>query len=77
MTLRERFLRAWAPVRRWYAGYSRRDQRIILGVAVVALLSFLYVGPVEMVREYHRGILDDINAAQERVDRSLKTLRAG
>ena len=76
MTLRERITKAWAPVARWYAGYSRRDQRIILGVAVAAGLSILYVGPIEMVRGYHHGILEDTGAAQERVERSLKTLRS-
>ena len=28
MTLRERATELWTPVTRWYAGYSRRDQRI-------------------------------------------------
>ena len=76
MTLRERATQAWAPVARWYGRYSRRDQRIILGVAVVAGLSFLYVGPIQMVRDYHRSILEDTGAAQERVERGLKTLRS-
>jgi hypothetical protein len=76
VTLRERATQAWAPVARWYARYSRRDQRFILGVAIAAGLSFLYVGPIEMVRDYHHGILEDTGAAQERVERSLKTLRS-
>jgi len=76
VTLRERATQTWAPVARWYAGYSRRDQRIILGIAVVAVLSFLYVGPFEMMRNYHRSIVDDTSSAQERVERNLKTLRS-
>ncbi|HWP66850.1 MAG TPA: type II secretion system protein GspM [Candidatus Limnocylindria bacterium] len=76
MSWRERLRQAWAPVARWYAGYSRRDQRIILGVAVVALLSFLYVGPIEMIRDYHRDIVEETADTQAQVERALKTLRS-
>ena len=75
MTLRERATQAWAPVARWYARYPRREQRFMLGLAIAAGLAFLYVGPIEMVRDYHHSILEDTGAAQERVERSLKTLR--
>jgi hypothetical protein len=75
VTLRARVAEAWAPVARWYAGYSRRDQRIILGVAVVAGLSFLYVGPVEMMREYRREVVEQTADGQQQVERALRTLR--
>lgn len=75
MTVRARLARYWAPVARWYAGYSRRDQRIILGVAVAAGLSFLYVGPFEMMRDYRRGVREQIADGQGQVEHSLKTLR--
>jgi hypothetical protein len=75
VTLRSQMAEVWAPVARWYAGYSRRDQRIILGVAILAGLSFLYVGPVEMVREYRREVLEQTADGQQQVERALKTLR--
>jgi hypothetical protein len=73
--LRSQLASYWAPVVRWYGGYSPRDQRIILGVAVVAALSFLYVGPVEMVRAYRRGVQGEMAEGQHQIERSLKTLR--
>jgi hypothetical protein len=73
--LRARLQGYWAPVARWYAGYSARDQRIILGVAVIAALSVVYVGPVEMVREYRRGVEEQIGDGQQQIERGLKTLR--
>lgn len=75
MTLRARLAEMWAPVARWYAGYSRRDQRIILGVAIAAGLSLLYVGPIEMLRDYRRGVLEDAADGQQGIERALKTLR--
>jgi len=62
-------------VARWYAGYSRRDQRIILGVAIVAGLSALYVGPIEMVRDYRQGVLEAAADGQQQIERAVKTLR--
>ena len=75
MSLRTRLAGYWAPVVRWYGGYARRDQRIILGVALVAVLSFLYVGPIEMVRDYRRGVEEQMSDGLQQVERSLKTLR--
>lgn len=75
MKWRTRLQGSWAPVGRWFARYSQRDQRIILGVAIVAGLSFLYVGPVEMVRTYRHGVLEEIGDGEAEVERALKTLR--
>jgi hypothetical protein len=75
VTLRTRLASYWAPVVRWYGGYSRRDQRIILGVAIVAGLSLLYVGPVEMLRDYRRGVQEEMADGQQQIERALKTLR--
>jgi hypothetical protein len=72
---RDRLAAYWKPIARWYAGYSRRDQRIILGVLVAVGLSLLYVGPIEMIRNHRASVLEEIGDAQAQVQRSEKTLR--
>jgi type II secretory pathway component PulM len=75
MNLRARLAAYWAPVARWYAGYSQRDQRMILGVALLVALSFVYVGPIEMVRDYRRDVQERMADGQQQIERALKTLR--
>jgi hypothetical protein len=75
MSRRDRLAAYWQPVARWYAGYSRRDQRIILGVLVAVGLSLLYVGPIETIRNHRASVLEEIGDAQAQVQRSEKTLR--
>jgi Tfp pilus assembly protein PilO len=72
----------WASVRRWHAGHSERDRRILLGVAVAVVLSVIYVAVIEPVRNYRRRLAEDIAEGQEQLERSarfvgaLDTLRA-
>lgn len=75
MTVRARLATYWAPVARWYAGYSQRDQRMILGVLLLVALSFVYVGPIEMVRDYRRDVQERMADGQQQIEQALKTLR--
>lgn len=74
MSLRARLAGYWAPVVRWYGAYSRRDQRIILGVAIAIGLSLLYVGPIEMVRDYRVSVAEEVSDGQAQVERAQKVL---
>jgi hypothetical protein len=66
----------WASARRWYETHSVRDRRIILGVAVAAALSLVYVAVVEPIADYRRGVAEEISDGQEQLERSARFLGA-
>jgi len=66
----------WAAVLRWYAAHSERDRRILLGVAVAAGLSLVYVGVVQPVRAYRRHVAEEIGDGLEELERSARFLGA-
>jgi Tfp pilus assembly protein PilO len=66
----------WESALRWYRGHSVRDQRIILTVIVAAVLSLVYVGVVEPVLDYRKGVAQEISDKQEELERSLRFLAA-
>jgi hypothetical protein len=75
VTLRDRLQGYWVPVARWYGGYSPRDQRIILGVALAVGLSLVYVGPIEMIRGYRNDVREQMEDGLAQVERAQRTLR--
>jgi type II secretory pathway component PulM len=82
VTWRERLEAAWTPVRRWYEGHSERDRLIIVGIAVAAMLSVLYVGVVVPLGDRRAQVAQDIEKGLTRIDHaqrlvsSLQTLEA-
>jgi type II secretory pathway component PulM len=74
--LRARLQALWAAARAWYAGHSPRDQRIILGVIVLAVLSVAYVGIVVPVRDYRRVVAEEIADGQADLERASRFLGA-
>jgi type II secretory pathway component PulM len=66
----------WRSAQRWYAAHSPRDRYIILGVAVAAGLSLLYVGLVEPLIHYRRAVAAEIAEGQEQLERGARFLAA-
>jgi type II secretory pathway component PulM len=65
-----------ARIQRWYTGHSARDRRIVLGVAAAIVLSLVYVVVVEPLRDYRRGVGEEIVEKQEQLERSSRFLGA-
>lgn len=66
----------WASVRRWYDAHSTRDRRILLGVALAAVASLVYVGVVDPVRGYRRAVAAEVTDGLEELERSARFLGA-
>lgn len=66
----------WAGVLRWYAAHSPRDRRILLGVAIAAALSLVYVGLVQPVRAHRQSVAEEIADGQEQLERGARFLGA-
>jgi type II secretory pathway component PulM len=66
----------WARVLAWYNGYSERDRRVILGVVIAGAASFVYLGIVEPVLDYRKGVQQEISDGQEELERSMRFLSA-
>ena len=66
----------WAGIRRWYAAHSQRDRRVVLGVAVAAGLSLVYVGVVQPVRAYRLSVAEEIVEGQEELERAARFMGA-
>lgn len=76
MTLRERLQATSAAATRWYASHSASEQRIVLAVVVLAVLSILYVGIVVPVRDFRAGVADEIADGQEQLERAARYIGA-
>lgn len=76
MSLRERIAAGWASAKTWYGGHSQRDQRVILGVIVLAALSLAYVGIAVPVRNFRQAVAEEIADGQEELERSARFLAA-
>jgi type II secretory pathway component PulM len=66
----------WETARRWYAAHSTRDRQILAGVGVAIVLSLLYVGVVQPIVRYRRGVADEIAESQERLERAVRFVAA-
>ena len=72
--LRARLQALWSGIRHWYAGHSRRDQRIILGVLTLAGICLVYLYGIVPLREYRQRVSDEISEGQEKLVRSARVL---
>jgi len=72
--LRARLQAVLAGFQRWYAGHSRRDQRIILGVLSLAVICLVYLYGIVPLREYRQRVSDEIVDGQEQLARSARIL---
>ena len=70
------FRQLWSTAQRWYAAHSQRDRYIVLGVAVAAGLSLLYVAVVEPLVHYRRRVAEEIAEGQEQLERGARFLAA-
>ena len=66
----------WASAQRWYAAHSPRDRRILLGVGLTALASFLYVGIVDPVLAYRKHVGEEIADGLDELERAARFLAA-
>jgi type II secretory pathway component PulM len=66
----------WSAVQRWYAAHSPRDRYILLGVAVAAGLSLVYIALVEPLVHYRRAVAAEIAEGQEQIERGARFLAA-
>ena len=66
----------WGSVQRWYAAHSPRDRYILLGVAVAAGLSLVYIAVVEPLVHYRRAVGEEIAEGQEQIERGARFLAA-
>lgn len=76
MNLSERLRAALAAVRAWYAAHSVRDQRILLAVAGLAVVSAVYVGVVVPVWDFRARVAGEIEAGQQELERAARYLAA-
>jgi Tfp pilus assembly protein PilO len=76
VTLRERIQGLSTAATRWYGRHTASEQRIILSVAVLAVLSILYVGVVVPVRDFRAGVADEITDGQEQLERAARYIGA-
>ncbi len=74
--LRARLQALFGGFRRWYAGHSRRDQSIILGVLVFAGACLLYLFGWVPLREYRQRVAEEIADGQEQLARASRSLGA-
>jgi hypothetical protein len=72
--LRARLQALWARFQHWYGGHSRRDQRIILGVLILAAVCLVYLYGVVPLREYRQRVADEIAEGQEQLARAARVL---
>jgi hypothetical protein len=72
--LRARLQALWGGFQRWYAGHSRRDQRIILGVLSFAAICLVYLYGLVPLRDYRQRVSDEIVEGQEQLARSARVL---
>ena len=66
----------WDSFQRWYAGHSPRDRGILAGVGVLIVLSILYLGMIEPIIHYRRGVAEEIADAQEQLEHAARFLAA-
>jgi general secretion pathway protein M len=66
----------WASAQQWYAGHPPRDQRIVLGLGVAILLSLVYIGVIDPIRTYRRGVEEEISQGQEEMERAMRFIAA-
>jgi type II secretory pathway component PulM len=64
----------WEQLRAYYASRSRTDQRVLLGLGVVTLLSVLYLLVWVPVRDYREQVVAEIDQGQQDVERSARFL---
>jgi Tfp pilus assembly protein PilO len=76
MTVRERLQGVTTAATRWYGRHTASEQRIILAVAVLAVLSILYVGVVVPLRDFRAGVADEIADGQEQLERAARYIGA-
>lgn len=72
----ERLRAAVAAVRAWYAAHSVRDQRILLAVAGLVVVSAVYVGVVVPVWDFRARVAGEIEAGQQELERAARYLAA-
>jgi Type II secretion system (T2SS), protein M subtype b len=72
--LRARLQALFGGLQRWYAGHSRRDQRIVLGVLALAGFSVVYLWAWVPLRVYRQTVADEIVEGQEQLARASRTL---
>ena len=72
--LRARLQALWSGLQHWYAGHSRRDQRIILGVLTLAGICLAYLYGIVPLREYRQRVSDEISEGQDHLARSARVL---
>ena len=66
----------WDSFQRWYAGHSPRDRGILAGVGALIVLSILYLGMIEPIIHYRRGVAEEIADAQEQLEHAARFLAA-
>lgn len=66
----------WARVLVWYEGHSERDRRILLGVAIAAALSLVYLLVIDPMRSYRARLAEEIVDGQEELERAARFLGA-
>jgi len=64
----------WARGQAWYQTHTERDRRIILGVVGAVVLSLIYVGVVEPISEYRKGVAESIEETQSELERDSRFL---
>jgi Type II secretion system (T2SS), protein M subtype b len=72
--LRARLQAVLAGFQRWYAGHSRRDQRIILGILIFGAICLVYLYGVVPLRDYRQRVSDEVVEGQEQLARSARVL---
>jgi hypothetical protein len=72
--LRARLQALWGGFQHWYAGHSRRDQRIILGVLSFAAICLVYLYGLVPLRDYRQRVSDEIVEGQGQLARSARVL---
>lgn len=72
--MRARLQALFGGLQRWYAGHSRRDQRIIFGVLAFAAVCVAYLWAWVPLRDYRQTVADEIVEGQEHLARAARTL---
>jgi type II secretory pathway component PulM len=72
--LRARLQALFGGLNRWYAGHSRRDQRIILGILAFAAICAVYLWAWVPLRDYRQTVADEVVEGQEQLARAARTL---
>ena len=63
-------------VRRWYQAHGERDRRVIVGVAIAAGLSLVYLGVVVPIIDYRKSVAEEIAEGQERLEQAERFVGA-